>query len=206
MVTKGGPWDMEWDIGQPLSAQPTCTPGPSLGLPQPPPTPSFNHGTREAGKRGSGDAEAAPGGLDAPDLPRASLPASLMPWLAPGLPPPPAPLPEDKIFWHFPSVHQFGFRASWNNAALPQPSTSGNSCPVTPPPQSVHPSVSIGNIQVFTTSSLLLPAVATLPEAAVSDGGGSVGARPSRLLEKEGKKTGGVNPTSMERRGAQKGS
>ncbi|KAG8142263.1 hypothetical protein E2320_006200 [Naja naja] len=32
---------------------------------------------------------------------------------------------------------------------LPQPSTSGNSCTVTPPPKSVHPSVSIGKIQVF---------------------------------------------------------
>ncbi|KAG8142504.1 hypothetical protein E2320_006389, partial [Naja naja] len=59
-------------------------------------------------------------------------------------------------------------------------------------PQSVHPSVSIGNIQVFHRPLLLLPAVATLPEAAVSMVVAPLGARPSRLLEKEGKKTGGV--------------
>lgn len=52
---------------------------------------------------------------------------------------------------------------------------------------------------------LLLPAVATLPKTEVSVDS-SVGARPSRLLEKEGRKTGvSIQPQRGEE-GAQKGS
>ncbi|KAG8142353.1 hypothetical protein E2320_006284 [Naja naja] len=86
---------------------------------------------------------------------------------------------------------------------LPQPSTSGNSCPVTPPSKKICPSIGLHrkNPSLPPRPLLLLPAVATLPETAVSSFR-RWWLRWGRALSPPGegkKKNGSVNPTSTER-------